>query len=201
VINIPKTGLTLQLERQIWLITKKVGTFGCFEVTIGYGGKERVDYITVDTKGIWRCYEIKISKSDFHSKAKKTFLGHYNYFVMPKELYEDVKDEIHNNIGVYTYNEEYPWANLVKRPKKQKLGVDEQILKNSMIRSLYREFEKQYDSSIPATVENLKKRINKLEKDKEYNQDLYLKYQYALYDLCDKYKINHKEAREIVRKY
>lgn len=105
-----------------------MGTFGCFEVTIGIGGNERCDFITYDTKGIWRCYEIKVSKSDFYSKAKKTFVGHFNYFVMPKELYEEVKDDIDNHIGVHI------GSYVIKKPKKQKLSVDEQVLKDSMIR-------------------------------------------------------------------
>ncbi len=128
--------------------------FGCFEVTIGFGGKERIDYMTYDTKGIWRCYEIKVSKADFHSKAKKTFLGHFNYYVMTKELYEEVKDEIPKHIGVYIGN------SFKKKAQKQELGIDEQVLKNSMIRSLYREFEKQYKSGCPSIVETLNKRVN-----------------------------------------
>src|SRR5690606_41305998 len=103
-----------------------MGVFGCFEVTIGWWGKERVDYITYDTKGIWRCYEIKVSKSDFYSKAKKTFVGHFNYYVMPDDLYEQVKDDIPNHIGVHN------GFRVIKNPKKQKLKVNEQVLKDSL---------------------------------------------------------------------
>lgn len=97
----------------------KARFIGCFEVTIGWYGKERVDYITYDTKGIWRCYEIKVSKSDFHSKAKKTFIGHYNYFVVTRELYNEIKNEIHCNIvsfmGVeFSYDKIYiPYKNYI----------------------------------------------------------------------------------------
>lgn len=96
-----KTDLTLKLEREIWLATVKQGVFGCYEVTIGQYGRERVDFMTMDTNGIFRCYEIKISKSDFHSSAAQTFCGHYNYFVMPQALYEQVKAEIPKDIGVF----------------------------------------------------------------------------------------------------
>lgn len=47
-----KTAETVALEKAIRRATYKMGTFGCYEVTIGYGGKERVDYMTYDTKGI-----------------------------------------------------------------------------------------------------------------------------------------------------
>ena len=39
-----KTDLTLKLEREIWLTTVKQGVFGCYEVTIGQYGRERVDF-------------------------------------------------------------------------------------------------------------------------------------------------------------
>ncbi len=154
MVEVAKLELTLKLEREIWNATHKQGVFGCFEVTIGWFGKERVDYLTYDTNGIWRCYEIKVSKSDFHSKAHKTFVGHYNYYVMPKELYEQVNNEIPRHIGVWNGN------SCIKRAKKQELAVDEQILKDSLIRSLYREAEKVIKSENPTVVESLKRQAN-----------------------------------------
>ena len=50
-----KTEETKRLEMAIWNATNKQGVFGCFEVTIGWFGKERVDYMTFDTKGDFRC--------------------------------------------------------------------------------------------------------------------------------------------------
>jgi hypothetical protein len=167
VITIAKTDLTIELERQIWSATAKQGVFGCFEVTIGWFGEERVDYITYDTKGIWRCYEIKVSKSDFYSKSKKTFVGHFNYFVIPKELYEEVKDDIPKHIGVYIGNYS------IKKAKKQQLTVDEQVLKDSMIRSLSREFSKQFKSGNPNVVDSLNRQINRIKREKD---EYYRKY-------------------------
>ncbi len=133
-----KSSLTEKLEKKIYKNTKKQGVFGCFEVTIGWFGSERVDYLTYDTKGIWRCYEIKSTLADFKNKnAKITFVGHYNYYVMPQELYDAVKDEIPKHVGVYTESNY-----CCKKAKKQELGVDEEILKNSLIRSLSREVDK-----------------------------------------------------------
>ncbi|WP_229106420.1 hypothetical protein [Paenibacillus sp. 1001270B_150601_E10] len=124
-----KTAVTLSLERALESVTNKAGVFGCFEVTIGWDGKERVDYITYDTKGTWRCYEIKVSKSDFRSKAHHTFCGHYNYFVMTQELFDQVKEEIPEHIGVYINFEYWPYIKNVKKAKRQELGIDEQVLK------------------------------------------------------------------------
>ncbi|MBE7114313.1 hypothetical protein FT641_19165 [Bacillus paranthracis] len=156
-----KTELTSEMERQIYTATKKKGVFACFEVTIGWFGKERVDYITYDTKGIWRCYEVKVSLADFRSKANKTFCGHFNYYVMPEELYEKVKDEIPKHIGVYL------GGTLVKRARKQVLTVDEQVLKDSLIRSLYREADKTIRSKNPAVVDSLQRQLRNERKQKE----------------------------------
>lgn len=113
-------------------------------MTIGFNTNKygRVDYMTMDTKDIFRFYEIKISKSDFHSKAKHTFLGHYNYFVMPHELYEEVKDEIPKHIGIYCRN------------------------------GLYKKAKKQYKSSDDTLIEKYQRKFNRLkrEKDKYFKQ-------------------------------
>lgn len=147
-----------------------MGTFGCFEVTIGWFGQERVDYITYDTKGIWRCYEIKVSKADFYSNAKKTFLGHFNYFVMPKSLFEEVKYDIPDHIGVIA---EGNFS--LKKAKKCVLGVDEQVLKDSLIRSLSREADKLYKSEDPDKLNRMNRRVSKAERERDEWKNKYHK--------------------------
>lgn len=188
-----KTNLTVEIENKLWKSTNKLGVFSCFEVTIGFGGKERVDYLTYDTKGIWRCYEIKTSKSDFYSDAAKTFVGHYNYYVMPKELYEQVKDDIPKHIGVH--NGSY----CIKNAKKQELGTDEQILKNSMIRSLHRENEKFIKTSDNTYVNKLKNKLDKLQKQVYEYQDKYHRCLNTVYIVRDKYNLDNDEIRELLR--
>ena len=156
--NLAKTELTEQLEKAIWKETNKQSVYCCFEVTIGFNGTERVDYMTFDIKGIWRCYEIKISKADFNSKASHTFVGHYNYYVLTEELYEKIKLEIPSHIGVYIQGD------LVKNPKKQELTISEDMLKNSMIRSLAREAEKLYKSEKYDQIRSLKAQLTKEKK-------------------------------------
>ncbi len=176
MVDLDKTELTTELERKIHKATSKQGVFCCFEVTIGWFGEERVDYMTYDTKGIFRFYEIKVSKADYHSKAHKTFLGHYNYYVMTKELYEQVKDEIPCHIGVYIGD----WC--MKKAKKQSLSIDEQVLKNSLIRSLCRDAEKLQKIENPNYINQLKTKIKNLENDKRDYQkkysELYAKVRY-----------------------
>ncbi len=190
---VAKTEATLELEKAIWSATVKQGVFGCFEVTIGWFGTERVDYMTYDTKGTWRCYEIKISKADFHSKAHNTFIGHFNYYVMTKELFDEVWNEVPEEIGIYVD------GFLTKRPKRQALKVDEQILKNSMIRSLCRENEKFVKTCDNKYIDRLKNQISRLENESRENQSKFVRASNAIYEICEKYKLDHREVRQFVR--
>ena len=85
---------------------------------------------------------------------------------MTKELYDEVKDEIPSHIGVYIGN------GLFKRAKWQELQVDEQVLKDSMIRSLYREFEKQFKSEDETIIAQLNRKVSryKSERNKYYKK-------------------------------
>jgi len=138
-----KTRLTTDCEYAIYAATKAygLGIYGGFEVTIGAGyGKERIDFVTMNSKEEFRCYEIKVSKSDFKSKAALSFLGDFNYYVMPNELYNEVKDRIPKEIGVYVVQHErngVPYARLSKRPERNN-NVDRVQLMHAMVRSLSR---------------------------------------------------------------
>ncbi|MBS7020385.1 MAG: hypothetical protein KH135_00730, partial [Firmicutes bacterium] len=101
---------------------------------------EICDFMQYDqSKDIFRCYEIKVTKQDFYSKAKKTFVGNYNYYAMPKELYEEVKQDIPDYVGVVD-----TYCNCLKRPKKVELKVDKEKLLISMVKSLNRENYKHF---------------------------------------------------------
>lgn len=170
-----KTTATVDLERLIWESTSKLGTFSCFEVTIGIGGKERVDYMTLDTKGVWRCYEIKVSLRDFRSKAKTTFCGHYNYYVLTEELYDKVLPEIPEHIGVYVN------GICKKKSKRQQLLIDDEILRLSMIRSLSRDTDKSMRSSDVEKMMRLNRRISRLEAEAKHEVRIRRELENALY--------------------
>lgn len=168
--EISKTELTKKLEDALWDTTTKMSVFGCFEVTIGFNTSKygRVDYMTMDTKDIFRFYEIKVSKSDFHSKAKHTFLGHFNYYVLSNELYQEIKNEIPKHIGAFVLEEtEYGSEIMVcrKPPQKQELTINPGILKSSMVRSLFREYQRHKESKNISYINRLKYNIQRLEKE------------------------------------
>lgn len=100
---------------------------------------------------------------------------------MTKELYEEVKNEIPDHIGVFIEDV------CVKKAKRQKLGVDEQILKDSMIRSLSREVDKQIQSANPLVIEQLNRRISSVEREaKKWEERYYKLYQKILEKYGDK---------------
>lgn len=183
-----KTEETLKLEKQIRQVTHKMGVFQCFEVTIGYAGDERVDFMTYDTKGIFRCYELKVSKADFHSNAAVSFVGHYNYYVLTRDLYSQVKDEIPDWVGVYVGDY------CIKKAKKQDLSSKEykmyrtingrstevtipwiEMLKESMIRSLYRDSDKLFYSDNDRYINQIKCELEKAKRERDVEAKRYKK--------------------------
>lgn len=105
------------------------------EVTFDYATSNavRVDYMkfkpvnnTVSgiEKGDFYCYEVKSSVEDFKSKNGHNFIGDFNYYVMPEEVYEKVKNEIPYTVGVYVpekMNYRGEWYDLksVKKARRQ----------------------------------------------------------------------------------
>lgn len=171
-----KTKETLSIEAELYKSTVKLGTFGCPEVTIGFWGDERVDFLSMDTKGIFRAYEIKVTKADFHSPCKNSFVGHFNYYALPNELYQQVKAEIPSHIGVWV------GGSIVKKPKRVEPRIDTDTLMKSLIRSLARDAERYVNSVFDSvdlreklmaderkksrnTIERLRREVRRLRKD------------------------------------
>ena len=82
------------------------------EVTFDYasGHSIRVDFMRFKPlnnsvsgieKGDFYCYEIKSSVEDFRSKNGHNFIGDYNYYVMPEDVYEKISREIPWGVGVF----------------------------------------------------------------------------------------------------
>lgn len=111
--NRPEITKLLSLSVQKYIIPHNdPRIYWAKEVTFDYATSNavRVDYMmfkpannTVSgiEKGDFYCYEVKSSVEDFHSKNGHNFLGDYNYYVMPNEVFEKVKDEIPHYVGVF----------------------------------------------------------------------------------------------------
>lgn len=92
------------------------------EVTFDYATSHpvRVDYIrfkpvnnTVSgiEKGDFYCYEVKSSVEDFRSKNGHNFLGDFNYYVMPEEVYAAVSRDIPHHVGVFVPGKKNDYGN------------------------------------------------------------------------------------------
>lgn len=124
---------TLDMESALIKRLQGIGIYICLEVKMptNYEDKEnrvkrreRVDCITYNkSKEEWRFYELKLTKSDFHSKCAHSFYGHLNYYVVPEELYDKIKEEVPPHVGVYVIKEERSGCEAVsvKRAKRQEL--------------------------------------------------------------------------------
>lgn len=154
-----KTKLTKNLESTLYQYCLEQGSYVVEEVSMP-DKKGIVDTLSyqqlTDGKIEWRCYELKVTKADFHSKAKLSFIGNYNYFVLPQKLFEEIQSEIPTHIGVLIYRafdkkaiENSPqtlrapgFLTVAKKAQYQELQVDEAKLTSHFVASLFREVDK-----------------------------------------------------------
>lgn len=126
-----KTPLTIEIESSLYQYCIEQGGIVVEEVTMpeDQGIVDTLScMIKFDGSREWRCYELKVTKADFHSTAKLSFVGHYNYFVLPSTLYDDIKDEVPIDIGVLVYRpyalkEEMPTSGTFLLQKKQEKEI------------------------------------------------------------------------------
>ena len=90
-------------------------------------------------KGDFYCYEVKSSVEDFRSKNGHNFLGDYNYYVMPEDVYERVKQEIPFGVGVFVPDGKHytgDWYNL--RSVKKATRKDREKPMTEMLLMMFR---------------------------------------------------------------
>lgn len=133
-----KSEKTYELEEIITLAVARADRIGCAEVTLDDFGI--VDFISMELNGnrTVRCYELKISKSDFLSEAKKTFIGEYNYYVIPTELWHEVKGHIEPGIGVWVIDK-HGNPSVRKKASRMECPMDKSRIMGKILRALNRE--------------------------------------------------------------
>ena len=137
------------MERLLFKHFKKIGTYMCSEVSVPKSfekkmHRQRVDWLIYEPKSdIFRGFELKLTKQDFHSSAAHTFIYNYNYYLMPYSLFQEIEEEIPDFVGVWVCYDSSMDIQCIKRPKKQKLQCNHDDLLFSMFQSLSREFNKQ----------------------------------------------------------
>lgn len=137
---------TKDIEKIVYKHFWKKGWYGVFEVAIPRAivnryHRERVDFLTYETTGIYRAYEIKNSISDFYSGSKWSFIGNYNYFILCSSIYEKVKKDIPEGIGIWLVYESGRME-CVKKPKRKELQCKSEDMMFAMLQGLSREYKK-----------------------------------------------------------
>lgn len=172
---------TLMLENLLEEETTRKRIYGCEEITIGFYnggmGNEIVDFMTMDSKGIIKCYELKVTFQDLKSSAKKSFYGHFNYLVTTQELYDKVKswdDYIPNYVGIIVGSSTGLYSK--KKAKRQDVSIEtETMLKESMVRSMFWKMKKYKDAKNLDIQRKLKSEIRRKDKEIEATRERALK--------------------------
>lgn len=158
-----KTRETLRLEEALKAKSEAAGRYGCEEVTIGFEGSghgdEIVDYMSMDAKGIFRCYELKVTLSDLKSQNRKSWYGDYNYLVVSDSLYHRVADwdeliPAHIGIIAGASLKEYRRASRVEVS-----GKTRKMLEDSLLRSICWRMQQLKLSADPEGMKMLRKKL------------------------------------------
>lgn len=184
-----KTQQTLEIEQTLERVCRERRIYGCKEVTIGFPnnhmGREICDFVTMDSYGILRCYEIKVSFSDLQSSAKMSWYGHYNYLVIPESMVEKITDYVHkilDFVGIPVANDGQ--LSSLRKAKIQNISeYREQNLRESMIRSLYFKMEAYRSLVDGRTGAKLRKELRETKKNYEKEKELKLLYYTRYMDL------------------
>ncbi|MCD2256831.1 hypothetical protein ACNAN0_10385 [Agrilactobacillus fermenti] len=98
-----KTIETLDIEQTLYAYCREQGQLVVEEVSLP-DDQGIVDTLSRDTQGRYTCFELKVTKADFHSKAKLSFIGDYNYFVLPRHLIAQVAAEVPSTVGILVFD-------------------------------------------------------------------------------------------------
>ena len=146
-INIKRYGVPYKYYKSTKLTEQEMIDKGYKQ--IWHTDLEIVDMLVwLSNKNIWKCFEIKVSLSDFKSNCAKTFIGNYNYYILPNTLIPQVENLIPKDIGIYSYNVEQPqyrWQHRIsnyRKSKRKELGCEYSEIYYAMIKSLYRQVDK-----------------------------------------------------------
>lgn len=211
----PKTKETLVLENALDKTSREKREYGCEEVTIGFHneglGDEIVDFMTMDAKEVFRCYEIKVTLSDLKTDNKKSFYGDYNYLVVSESLY--AKHPTWENY-IPPYCGILSGEKLTVRKQAKKKEIDDKtrgMLKDSLLRSVFWKYENYKDAKDLSMMKDLKKELDEVKQELQQTKRENERIVWTYHDYEFWYRKNHndpsfsledaaKKEREIAKK-
>ena len=165
----PKTAETIKLENALHDRQLSKREYGCEEITIGFKaegkGDEIVDYMTMDSTDTFRCYEIKVTVADLKTDNAKSFYGDYNYLVISESLYSH-NPVFDNYIPPYAGILCGEKLRVIRQAKKKTVNEEtRQILKSSLLRSVYWKYENNRNAQVLSSSRELERQMESM---KEY---------------------------------
>lgn len=79
-----------------------------------------------DERILCTCFEIKITVADFKSSHGHNFFGNMNYYVVPEEIYQDIKSLVPEDIGILIYYHNSCSIRTKKKPTYQEMTEEQQ---------------------------------------------------------------------------
>lgn len=79
-----------------------------------------------DEQILCTCFEIKITVSDFKSSHGHNFFGNMNYYVVPVEIYQDIKSLVPEDIGILIYYHNSCSIRTKKKPTYREMTDEQQ---------------------------------------------------------------------------
>lgn len=155
-----KTLATRELEFKAfdYLYLQRGGYSLAMEVNVPFRGRADIVGLAKKTKrGKEReviVLEIKTSLQDFRSKSGHNFYGHKNYYVVPQDLVDKIRDEVPGHIGIIT-TDQYDRVKIVKNARTIKHNypprfyeVLEQNIETAKQSNIRRLLKYRYDSEV-----------------------------------------------------
>ncbi|MDD5851551.1 MAG: MmcB family DNA repair protein [Galactobacillus timonensis] len=192
-----KTRTTLELEQALISDTEKNGFYGVQEVTIGFVsqgmGNEIADFLSMDAKGTFRCYELKVTLSDLKSENKLSWYGDYNYLVVSATLEQRVSDwslYIPDWVGILVGNDLRTYR---RATRIQITDSRREMLKDSLLRSMAVRLETYRKAADPAAMHALEKENEDLKQMVQDTRDTFERMQFTYHDYEAWYRKNHQD--------
>ncbi len=184
------------LEDALDAQSEKEGRYGCREVTIGFEsnghGDEIVDYMSMDSKGAFRCYEIKVTMSDLKSHNRKSWYGDYNYLVVSENLYHrmtDIDELVPEGIGILAGT----GLKVCRKASRMKAENDTQkMLEDSLLRSIYWRMRQNMHADNVGEMKQMQKQYELLKNEYEAYRQKVDRDAWTLADYERYYALNHQ---------
>lgn len=129
-----------RMEYLIYQEFNRKGFYNCHDVTSSVGA--HINMLSFDGDGVWRCFNVITTASSFYNQCNNVFVGNYNYYVMTLDMLKEIEKNIMIDIGVYILGREKDSMYLARKAKYRELKEKEEVLKECMLKGLYRQYKK-----------------------------------------------------------